>query len=103
MKKSISLILTTTLFSTLIFTGCSSHQEALKVLPNELSIADGCRNTNKNFEHDCYDLISYKNSFAQIRLGIKAQREGNYEEEYHRFTFVKKRKFFCKCTFSRYV
>lgn len=89
MKKSVTSLLATTFITTLLFTGCSSHKEALKVLPNELSIADECRNTNKSFEYDCYDLISYKNTFAQIRLGIKAQKEGNNEEAYNRYMLAK--------------
>jgi hypothetical protein len=33
---------------------------------------------------DCYDLISYKNSFAQLRLGLNAQLRGNFEEAIQR-------------------
>ncbi len=69
--------------------GCSSHDAAMKVLPNELSIADDCRNPNKQFEMDCYDLISYKNSFAQLRLGLYAQYKGNFQEALQRFTIAK--------------
>jgi len=78
-------------FSLLLFllNGCSSHDEAMKVLPNELSIADDCRNPNKQFEMDCYDLISYKNSFAQLRLGLYAQYKGNFQEALQRFTIAK--------------
>ena len=80
MKKSFTSLLATTVLTTAIFTGCTNHKEALKVLPSELAIADDCINTNKSFERDCYDLIAYKNSFAQIRLGIQAQKKGNYNE-----------------------
>ena len=78
-------------FSLLLFllNGCSNHNEAMKVLPNELSIADDCRNPNKQFEMDCYDLISYKNSFAQLRLGLYAQYKGNFQEALQRFTIAK--------------
>ncbi|WP_418184825.1 tetratricopeptide repeat protein [Aliarcobacter vitoriensis] len=65
---------------------CSSHNQAMKVLPNELEIADQCKNMNINFEMDCYDLISYKNSFAQIRLGIQAQNVGLAQEALDRYT-----------------
>lgn len=73
----------------LTFTACNSYKESLKILPSELSIANECINTNKSFEIDCYDLISYKNSFAQIRLGINAQKNGNNEEAFQRYMFAK--------------
>ncbi len=77
--------------SLFLFSGCSSHDEAMKTLPNELAIADGCRNSNKQFEMDCYDLISYKNSFAQIRLGLAAQLKGNYPEAISRYNMAKQK------------
>lgn len=91
MKKSLTSLLTTTVLATTIFTGCTNHKEALKVLPSELAIADDCRNQNKSFEHDCYDLIAYKNSFAQIRLGIIAQTKGNHTEAFQRYTLAQKK------------
>lgn len=80
-------------FSLLLFllNGCSNHNEAMKVLPNELSIADDCRNPNKQFEMDCYDLISYKNSFAQLRLGLYAQYKGNFQEALQRYNVAKEK------------
>jgi len=90
MKKSVTSILSTTLIATTLFTGCSNHKEALKVLPNELSIADDCKNPNKSFEYDCYDLIAYKNTFAQIRLGIVAQAKGKYQEAFQRYSIAQK-------------
>lgn len=89
MKKALSSILATTIVATTLFTGCTAHKEALKVLPTELAIADDCRNINKSFERDCYDLIAYKNSFAQIRLGIMAQKNSKYEEAFQRFSLAK--------------
>lgn len=71
-------------------TACSNHNQAMKVLPNELEIADQCKNMNINFEMDCYDLISYKNSFAQLRLGIYAQNRGLAQEAFDRYTNAKK-------------
>ncbi len=71
--------------------GCSKHDEFLKVSQNELSIADDCRNPNKNFEMDCYDLISYKNSFAQLRLALNAQLRGNFEEAIQRLNISKQK------------
>ena len=68
---SISLLL-------LLYTGCSNYDSAMKTLPSELSIADQCTNSNRQFEIDCYELIAYKNSFAQLRLGLNAQNKSNY-------------------------
>lgn len=86
-SSSIAL-LTLSLFG---LNGCSNHDEFLKTSPNELSIADDCRNSNKNFEMDCYDLISYKNSYAQLRLAFNAQLKGNFEEAIRRLNIAKQR------------
>ncbi|MDZ7817933.1 MAG: sel1 repeat family protein [Aliarcobacter sp.] len=91
MFKLITSSFITITLSIFLLNGCSDHSEALKVLPNELSIADGCKNPNKKFEIDCYDLISYKNSFAQLRLGLNAQLNGNYEEAFQRYLVAKQR------------
>ena len=40
---------------------------------------------------DCYDLISYKNSFAQLRLGLNAQLKENYPEALQRYTIAKQK------------
>jgi uncharacterized protein len=77
--------------SIFLLNGCADHSEALKVLPNELAIADQCKNTNVKYEMDCYDLISYKNSFAQLRLGLNAQLTGNYNEALQRYLFAKEK------------
>lgn len=74
-----------------LLSACTNHKEAVKVLPNELGIADDCRNTNRQFEMDCYDLISYKNSFAQLRLGLNAQLKENYPEALQRYTIAKQK------------
>lgn len=84
-----SLFYSLVFISMVFFTSCSKHKEALKVLPNELSQANECLNENKSFQTDCYDLISHKNSFAQLRLGIEAQSQGKYEEAFHRYTLAK--------------
>lgn len=89
MFKLVTSSFTAITFSIFLLTACSNHSEAIKFLPNELSIADDCKNTNKKFEMDCYDLISYKNSFAQLRLGLKAQKNGNYEEAFQRYLLAK--------------
>ncbi|MDY0051717.1 MAG: sel1 repeat family protein [Aliarcobacter sp.] len=78
-------------FSIFSLNGCANHSEALKVLPNELEIADQCKNSNKKFEMDCYDLISYKNSFAQLRLGLNAQLNENYNEALQRYLVAKQK------------
>ena len=83
-----SFITATCLF---LFNGCANHDEALKVLPSELETADSCKNINKKFEMDCYDLISYKNSFAQLRLGLNAQLNENYEEAFQRYLIAKEK------------
>jgi len=70
------------------FTACSNKEE--NVLQSELEIANECKNMNINFEMDCYDLISYKNSFAQLRLGIYAQDRGLVREAFSRYTDAKK-------------
>lgn len=91
MTKSISSIFAAASLATFLLAGCTSHKEALKVLPSELSIADDCKNNNKQFEMDCYDLISYKNTFAQLRLGINAQTKGNNQEAFHRYTLAQQK------------
>ncbi len=73
-----------------LFSGCGKYQEALKVLPNELAVADECVNKNKVLEKNCYDLIAYKNSFAQLRLGVLAQLKGEYKEAFQRYSIAKK-------------
>lgn len=70
-------------------TSCSSKEEAMKTLQNELEIANECKNKSINFEMDCYDLISYKNSFAQIRLGLFAQSKGLVKEALQRYELAK--------------
>jgi uncharacterized protein len=71
--------------------GCANNNEFLKTSSDELSIADDCRNTNKHFEMDCYDLISYKNSYAQLRLGLNAQLRGDFEEAIQRLNISKQK------------
>lgn len=91
MFKLVTSSFTAITLSIFLLSACSSHSEAIKILPNELSIADDCKNTNKKFEMDCYDLISYKNSFAQLRLGLNAQLTGNYEEAFQRYLIAKQK------------
>lgn len=77
--------------SALLFTGCGQYEKAQKILPNEISHADQCKNTNKEFEIDCYDLISYKNSIALLRVGIFDYGKGNYEDAKIKFNLAKER------------
>jgi hypothetical protein len=72
-------------------TGCSSNNDFLKISSNELSIADECRNSNRNFEMDCYDLISYKNSFALLRLALNDRQKGNVMEAIRKLELVQKK------------
>jgi tetratricopeptide (TPR) repeat protein len=91
MLRFVTSSFTAITLSIFLLSACSDYSEAVKVLPNELSIADDCKNTNKKFEMDCYDLISYKNSFAQLRLGLNAQLTGNYEEAFQRYLVAKQK------------
>ena len=90
MPKIISSSFALIALSLFALTGCSKNDDFLKSSQNELLIADNCRNSNRNFEMDCYDLISYKNSIAQLRLGLNAQYQGNFEEALARFELAKK-------------
>ncbi len=91
MLKKVSSSFALITLSLLVFNGCSSHDEFLKSSPNELAIADNCLNSNRNFEMDCYDLISYKNSFAQLRLGLNAQLNGDFNEAIKRLNTAKQK------------
>ena len=77
------------LLSLYVFSGCSNYGKNADVLSSELAIAEQCRNMNITFEKDCYDLISYKNSFAQLRLGLDAQYRGLFDESLKRYTTAK--------------
>ena len=48
MFKLVTSSFTAITLSIFLLSGCADHSEALKVLPNELAIADQCKNTNKN-------------------------------------------------------
>lgn len=91
MNKIISSSFALITLSIFALNGCSSDSEFMKTSSNELSIADDCRNSNKHFEMDCYDLISYKNSFAQLRLGLNAQLRGSFEEALQRLNISKQK------------
>jgi len=83
--NSVKFLFITTI-SSLLFVGCSNHEAALKILPTELEQANECISTNKEFEADCYDLISYKNSIALLRSGISAYSKGNYKEAFQKYS-----------------
>lgn len=91
MIKTISSSFALLTISILLLNGCSKNDDFLEISQNELTIADECRNNNKNFEMDCYDLISYKNSYAQLRLGLNAQLRGNFEEAIKRLNIAKQK------------
>lgn len=81
-------------FILLFLGGCASNTKIIEAVGNEKEIANECKNQNFNVEIDCYDLISHKNSFAQLRLGIDAQYKGNFKEAMDRFEIAKKQKNF---------
>jgi len=84
-------VLATASIAALLLTGCGKYKESLKILPTEVAQADECKNTNKSFELDCYDLISYKNSIAILRLGLQDYKKGNYKEAFSKYSFAKSR------------
>jgi len=90
MKKSTKVLVTAALAS-VVFTGCNQYEKSLKILPNEIAQANECISTNKEYEKDCYDLISYKNSIALLRLGIKEYGQGKYTDAYQLYTLAKQR------------
>lgn len=83
MKRS--YIILASLVVALSFCGCSSHGDAVKNLPLELPSVDECLNENRAIENDCYQLISKRNSFAQLRIGIDFDRKKDYKEAYKRY------------------
>jgi len=88
--KSVKFLLLTSI-SFLLLVGCANHDAALKTMPNEIAQANECISTNKEFESDCYDLISYKNSIAMLRSGVNAYSKGNYKEAFHRYTVAQQK------------
>lgn len=89
-KKSIKFLLLITI-STFVLVGCSNHEAALKTMPNEIAQANECKSTNKEFEADCYDLISYKNSIAMLRSGVNAYTKKNYTEAFQKYTIAQQK------------
>ncbi len=88
-------ILISSSFIALLFMGCSNYKEAKQTITNEINQANTCINTkNEELENDCYDLISYKNSIALLRLGKKAYYKGNYTEALQRYKLAQIRKNF---------
>jgi len=89
-KRSLRVLLLASI-SSLLFIGCSNHEAALKTMPNEIAQANECKSANKEFESDCYDLISYKNSIAMLRSGVIAYSNGKYKEAYQKYTIAQKK------------
>ncbi|QEZ88304.1 hypothetical protein ACIB15232_0104 [Aliarcobacter cibarius] len=81
-------------FIVLFLSACSTSPKVLEAMDNEKTVANECKNQNFNVELDCYDLISHKNSFAQLRLGIDAQYKGNFKEAKDRFEIAKNQRNF---------
>lgn len=84
--KSISVIAIT-----FIFTACNNYKQALKEIPNHTAQANQCISNDQEYETNCYDLISYKNSVALLRLGIKSYSQGDYEEAFNLYTQAKQK------------
>lgn len=89
MSKLSSKFFVATSLTAVLFTGCGQYEKAQKILPNEIVQADQCKNTNKEFEVDCYDLISYKNSIALLRVAIVDYGKGNYKDALMKLEIVK--------------
>jgi len=89
-KKNLKILLLTSIGS-LLFIGCNNYEAALKTIPNEIAQANECKSTNKEFEADCYDLISYKNSIAMLRSGVIAYSKGNYKEAFQKYSLAQKK------------
>ncbi|MDY0181309.1 sel1 repeat family protein [Aliarcobacter skirrowii] len=73
----------------LLFFACSLHYKSDKDLQNELDIANSCKNKSLKLEMSCYDLIAYKSSFANIRLGIYELKIGESKSAKNRFELAK--------------
>jgi TPR repeat protein len=91
MTKNSLKFLAVASIASLLFVGCSNHEAALKTIPNEIAHANECINSNKEFEEDCYDLISYKNSIAMLRAGVIAYSKGNYKEAFQKYSIAQKK------------
>ncbi|MGB1226385.1 MAG: tetratricopeptide repeat protein [Poseidonibacter sp.] len=89
-KNSVKFLIITSITS-LLLVGCSNHKAALKTMPNEIAQANECKSTNKEFEADCYDLISYKNSIAMLRSGVNAYTKGNYQEAFQKYSIAQQK------------
>ncbi|MGM0520348.1 MAG: tetratricopeptide repeat protein [Campylobacterota bacterium] len=72
-----------------LFTACNNYKQAMKVMPNQIKQANQCISKDEDYESNCYDLISYKNSVALIRLGIKSYSQGEYEKAFRLYTQAK--------------
>jgi tetratricopeptide (TPR) repeat protein len=89
-KNSLKFLAIATI-SSLLLVGCGKNEAALKILPNEIAQANECISTNKEFEADCYDLISYKNSIAMLRSGVNAYTKGNYTEAFQKYSIAQQK------------
>lgn len=89
-KNSVKFLVIATI-SSLLLTGCGKNEAALKILPNEIAQANECINSNKEFESDCYELISYKNSIAMLRSGVIAYSKSNYKEAFQKYSIAQKK------------
>ncbi len=91
MFKSYLKILFSSSLLALVFTSCAKYEEERQTMLSELKQANACINKNEELEKDCYDLISYKNSIALLRLGRKAFYKAKYNEAFKRYSLAKLR------------
>ncbi len=90
-NTSYKLILSSSILA-LFFSACTNYKKIQQTVGNEIQQSNGCVNKqNKELENDCYDLISYKNSIALLRLGINAYYEASYDEAFKRYSLSKLR------------
>lgn len=71
-----------------IFISCSMYKSDSS-LQSELDIANSCKNKSIKLEMSCYDLVAYKTSFANIRLGIYELKIGESKSAKKRFELAK--------------
>jgi TPR repeat protein len=86
-RKSLNYFVLTIL-STFVLIGCANNEAMIKMLPNEIAQANQCKNSDKEFQRDCYELISYKNTIAMLRFGISSQTKGDYKDAFQKYSIA---------------
>lgn len=85
---SICAIVTISIF----FQSCTN--KAHELLPTQLVSVNECSNMQSTLQEDCYALMSKRNSFAQIRIGLSFYDLKKYNDAYLRFDEAYKRQNF---------